>query len=364
MDLLIIFLIVYMLKNAVIDAKYAAQGKASPRWEAKLERLKQAGKSGTKPRYGSKDWFADLVSDGLAAQTERRRTRATKAKTGELDAAVDEALAVAKPEPTPNFIIEFDHEEDHPAVPAQSGPELHREVQVPDVNSLDFGKVMHPCHICGSLTKLTDPRSPIFRSLADPEPKPMCTRCAHARTWHAYAKLIEGPVSRTCANKLCGKGTPVPDSRPDDLCLDCMPMSRRAELFNSVLETPDQLKARLLAPESSRPDAQIIPMFPVKKEVPTMSEITGLQSAIAYAEGVAAAHEQHSIAGGEAYRGSLQGFGVSGQAIQVVASAQEFSEMAASAWRAAAAELSKQNVVKEAYDSVPDAGSKAFVQGE
>lgn len=117
--------------------------------------------------------------------------------------------------------------------------------------------------------------------------------------------------------------------------------------------------------------ARIIPMFAVKKEVPPMAitaapvaEITGLQSAIAYADAVADAHASHSSGGGEAYIGSLQAAEVSGRAIQMVAEAQEASQIAADSWRAAAVELAKQNIVKEAYDSVPDAGSKVFVQGE
>ncbi len=118
------------------------------------------------------------------------------------------------------------------------------------------------------------------------------------------------------------------------------------------------------APTESGPTAQIIPMFPAKKEVPDMSEITGLQSAIAYTQQVAGAHSAHSAGGGEAFIGSLQSFDVNGKALALVAAAQEASSIAAGAWSAAAAELSKQNVVKEAYDSVPGAGNKAFVQGE
>lgn len=250
MDLLIILVIAYVLQNTWIDAKYAARGQTSPRWEAKLERLRQAGKPAVKPRYGSKDYFADLWSDALEAKTARRRARATerdaKAKAAELDAAVGEALTVAAPAAEP-----------------------------------------------------TQPTTGVIPVIVEPAPAP------------------KPPAS---------------------------------------------------APEPTGPDAQVIPMFrtPQKEEVAEMSvaEVTGLQSAIAHAEAVAAAHEQHSMAGGEGYLSSLAGFGVRGQAIQLVATAQEFTEMAAGAWRAAATELAKQNMVKEAYDAVPDAGSREFVQGE
>jgi len=241
---LVVWVLTWCVKNAVADVKYAALGKTPPRYQLRMARLTAAGKPATvpSPRYGSREWMADLWADGLQAHTERRRARSTKRKVAELDAAVGEALAVAAP-----------------VEPAQEAPKP---------------AVVEPA----------------------PAPEP-----------------------------------PAP--------------------------TPAQ---------ESGPGARVIPMFrtPVKEEVPAMSEITGLQSAIAYAEAQAHAAEQNSLAGGEAYLSSLQGFEVSGQAIEAVALAQEASSDAAAAWRYAAAELAKQLTVKEAYDAVPDAGSKAFVQGE
>lgn len=238
--------LIWLVQNAAVETKHAARGTTSPRWQAKLERLRQQGQQGYVPRYGSREWFADLWSDGLEASTEHRRVRSTRRKAAELDTAVGEALAVAAPaEPvqeaaqlTPNFIFEFDYEEDQPAA------------------------------------------------------------------------------------------EPTPHGDP-------------------------------------RPDAQVIPMFPTpKEEVSDMSEITGLQSAIAYAQQVAGAHAAHSTAGNESYLGSLQSFEVSGEDIHNVAAAQAASSIAAAAWSKAAAGLSRQNVVKEAYDNVPGAGNKRFVQGE
>lgn len=242
MEILVIFAIAWAVKQVMVDAKYAALGKTPPRWQAKLERLRQSGRATDKPRYASRDYFADLWTDALEASTERRRARSARRKAADLDNAVDEALAVATAPPVDEL--------------AEVAPQV---------------------------------------------------------------KGVE-PVQESAAAE----------------------------------------------PESIGPDARVIQMFPAKREVPIMSvsEVTGLSSAIAYAEAMATVHEQHSLAGGEAYLGSLEQFGVSGRAIVLVASAQETSANAAEAWRSAAAELAKQHVVREAYDAVPDAGTKAFVQGE
>ncbi len=239
---LLIWVVTWCVKNAVADIKYAALGQTPPRHQLKMARLAAAGKSSVKPRYGSREYFADFAADLLEAKTAKRRELAAKkaksVREVDLNAATDEALAVAAP------------------------------------------------------------------AVVVPEP--------------ATVEAVTAPEPESTEPALIELG----------------------------------------------PTARIIPMFPTKKEVSDMSEITGLQSAIAYAQQVAGAHSAHSTGGGEAYLGSLQSYEVSGQAIALVAAAQEASSIAAGAWSAAAAELGKQTVVKEAYDSVPGAGNKAFVQGE
>lgn len=91
-------------------------------------------------------------------------------------------------------------------------------------------------------------------------------------------------------------------------------------------------------------------------------EVTGLMSAIAYAEAVAAAHEAHSTGGGEHYRASLSAAEVGEQTIQTAAAAQEASEIAGGAWRAHAAKLREQLAAKEAVTS--ETGSKEFLLSE
>ena len=76
-------------------------------------------------------------------------------------------------------------------------------------------------------------------------------------------------------------------------------------------------------------------------------EVVGLQSAINYADAVAAAHAQHSTGGGEQYRASLADAKVGPETIQSAARAQELSEMAGAAWAAHAEKLREQIAAKE-----------------
>lgn len=111
--------------------------------------------------------------------------------------------------------------------------------------------------------------------------------------------------------------------------------------------------------------ATVIPMFPIMKEpVMANAEITGLPTAIAFARGMASAHQAASTAGGEQYVAALRNFEVGDATIATVATARELSAQAAAAWESAAGELAKQSTVTEAYQAVPDAGNKRFVTGE
>jgi len=92
-------------------------------------------------------------------------------------------------------------------------------------------------------------------------------------------------------------------------------------------------------------------------------EVTGLQSALAYAAsmatGFAAAAPQV-----EEFTGSLTGFGVSGEAIAAGFFAGEAQATAAGAWQLAHAALARQTGVAEAYAATPGAGTREFLISE
>lgn len=76
-DLAALWLIMWLLKNAAMDVSYAVKGGTNPRYELKKAKARAAGQNPpSQPRYGTRDWFNDLLADGLEAQTEHRRRKA------------------------------------------------------------------------------------------------------------------------------------------------------------------------------------------------------------------------------------------------------------------------------------------------
>lgn len=92
-------------------------------------------------------------------------------------------------------------------------------------------------------------------------------------------------------------------------------------------------------------------------------EITGLQSAIAYAQGSAESAER-AAAQDEAAIAALQAGGTSSPALTSLQSSIEQHHTNARHYRAAAEELNRQLQVREAYNANPGAGTKQFVTSE
>jgi len=117
-------------------------------------------------------------------------------------------------------------------------------------------------------------------------------------------------------------------------------------------------------PSAAQPSTPTTPATREKEaNMATTGEVTGLSSAIAYAEAMANAHRSH--AGSEGYVASLANFEVGQGDIEKVQSAMEASNNAASMWAAAAASIKESNnATKEAYMTSPNAGNKQFATQE
>ncbi|MFE9955819.1 hypothetical protein [Micromonospora sp. NPDC005299] len=119
----------------------------------------------------------------------------------------------------------------------------------------------------------------------------------------------------------------------------------------------------------NRPLAPVIPMFPnpkqIEKEI-TMasSEVTGLSTAMAFADAAASAHNSFATAGAEGYVGALESGGMGGAAVGSAREAMEASGVAAAKWSAHKSELERQMNVKEAYQGQQDAADKDFLLAE
>jgi hypothetical protein len=95
-----------------------------------------------------------------------------------------------------------------------------------------------------------------------------------------------------------------------------------------------------------------------------MSEVTGLQTAIAYADQLHNSWGHDVAAGLEAFQADLEGFGVSGDAVDSTIEGVEHLQAASAAFAKVKAALEAQLAVTEAYSATPGAGTRDFVTSE
>jgi hypothetical protein len=98
---LVAYAIYWLVTNAAVDLKHAARGTTSPRWQMKLEKLRQRGLPGYKPHALTPAWFADLWLDARRAKQAKAAELLERERSAEKRLAehVDEALDVARPTP-------------------------------------------------------------------------------------------------------------------------------------------------------------------------------------------------------------------------------------------------------------------------
>ena len=348
-DVLTLWLIIWVVKNAAMDVSCAVTGKPNPRYELKKARAKAAGQPApATPRYGGRDWFADLVSDGLQAQTERRRAKADAQRR---QAEQQQALA----------------DED-------------------DTDAAGGRPATRPDPVGNGSQPTTDASTDAVHARGEDCGELQCWDCAdkhRAGTSNTYKIPAGSPLATPCPT--CG--TPINGIRrfhgadPDELiqqhCLRCGWLPRDATPAAAATQTSDpgaggapgpeqhhQHVPRPAAPADPGHLALVIP-FPIKPQEENVStdihsEVIGLDQSIAYARSLAVFAGEHGQAGNEGYIGHLSSAKVEGVTLQSAHEMQEAFTNAAAAAEAHAAELEKQRAVQEAYDAAPDAGDKEF----
>ncbi|MEN3308828.1 MAG: hypothetical protein V7603_5030 [Micromonosporaceae bacterium] len=117
------------------------------------------------------------------------------------------------------------------------------------------------------------------------------------------------------------------------------------------------------SPDGTAPSGNNVIPFRRKEDPVSGGEVTGLVTAQQYAAEMSSAMGDQ-ISATEQFVASLTGAGVTGEAIAAAQRAQELSAQASAAWQTANSALHQQDVVKEAYSTVPDAGEKGFVTAE
>ena len=129
--------------------------------------------------------------------------------------------------------------------------------------------------------------------------------------------------------------------------------------------SPDNQQANSPTGSDGQPMGVVLPF--TRKDSSDMTdapgEVSGLASAQNYATEMSTAMA-NQVPLTENFVASLQGGGVSGDAVAAAARAQELSAAASAAWTEARAALDRQNTVREAYQATPEAGNKEFVTSE
>lgn len=304
MDVFTILFIAWVLTQWVTgDAPYALRGKMPPKHLERMERLRR-GES-VPLRYGLGDYLHDLWAMALKADVERRQRKAAKKRE------------------VPNSDVPA------PATVGGGQEKAPASAVVPDPTS--------------------GPAAPTGPSTRPDRPDP------------------------TGADRHPGHRKPAPEPQPSDLNGDRpKPAMPPADVTPAASTDTTQPVRSATEADRSGPSvlAPVIP-FPtpqgdqMSNSNPSgVTEVTGLSSAVAYAEGVAKTHAEHG--GAEGFVSSLGTFECGPATIAKVMEAREASINAAAKWGAAAAALKENNeAVREAYAaSGGEAGNKSFATSE
>jgi hypothetical protein len=330
-----LWLILWLLKNAAMDVSYAVKGGANPRYELKKAKARAAGQNPpSQPRYGTRDWFTDLLADGLEAQTEHRRRKAgAKRKAREL-AEAEEAELAAGPAGGP------------------AGRPAGEPVPKPGARPVDDRQ---------------GPAAPVDDDVIDMKTSTACSRTDCPRgAIQQYRQWPGRPDSSPYADQRCNRCGWLSEHGGPPPADVARPGAQTSEPGAGGAPGPEQQQPPRPTPApDNRPDAKVIPFRttnqqeePVSTDV--NSEVVGLDQSIAYAHSLATFAGEHGQAGNEGYIGHLTGQKVAGDALRTAAEMQEAFTNAQAAAEAHKAELEKQKAVQEQYDANPDAGDKDY----
>lgn len=326
----------YFTRNTVQDLVWKARGEDPPSVRREQARRERRAERASDPGPGRRFW-GNVWADAVASAEERRARWAEQ----DVAAAEDEAYVI-------NERLDAAGDTGGPAEPAEPAPVVHDQV-------------VWSCRGCGTrmCNAGTDPYE---------RGEELCRAC------RALEENAAAP--RRC--HFCHYSFPTTglwptrttDGRTVGACPDCWHDQHAHRPDPAAADSGDQPEPSPAAdPEPG--DAEIIQFADwqrpatgsTEKENDMSAEITGLQSAIAYAEGSAAAAERAAAQDEMAIAG-LQAGGTTGVAITSFQASMEGHTQNAAHYRAAAAELTRQLQVKEAYEANQGAGEKTFVTSE
>lgn len=351
--------ITQFIKVTKVDAKYAEQGKTPPSYALVQKWLDSRAAKGAKPqkiakpgmwRYAWQRWQAmweDLSEKHQEVREQYKQAAAAAKARGDVPPPeptfretlsgwrwhIDQLTAPAAvrleetaPGPSPAEVPlgepERDRDDDEPRRPARQ--DTSRAGSRTDDWLLEYVPFEEPYTLPASTAPVTDlPSWETRRGLYNLGPRP-CIVCEQP------GRVVERADGRTFVHDRTGDRCPAIEPAPTD----------RPNPAGTTTEGD-----------------------PMTQTIPQQSgEVTGLMSAINYADAVAAAHDAHSAGGGEQYRAALGQAQVGPETIASAARAQEATEIAAAAWREHGAKLREQLAAKEA--TTAETGRKEFLLAE
>lgn len=401
--LLAVWIAGYFTRNTVQDLAWKARGEDPPSVRREQARRERRAERAADPGPGRRFW-GNVWSDAVASAEERReRVAAKSAEKRRAKWAEDEAYAIndrlapdvdpATNAPAPVDPPGQDDRDDKDEPVEQSDPIVHDEVvwrceecgtQMRNAGQDSYERGTRLCRACQSPNpSVDDVRRCYFcnypfatRELwptraEDGTTVGACPACWHDQQTHKSGTQDPAPAdndtstdtrtgARHCPN--CGRGVGV-----DDTFITFDDGTTFHHPCVAVLADADPT---VTDPAPHNGDAEIIqfadwqrPAATGSEENDMSAEITGLQSAIAFAEGSAASADQ-AAAQVEIAISSLEGGGTSGASIVALRNAMEAHQATATHYRSAAAELISHLQVTEAYVANQGAGSREFVKAE
>ncbi|MEV4212628.1 hypothetical protein [Micromonospora sp. NPDC049662] len=330
---IVAYLVALAAKEVLVDCRYAMKGKLPPRVQRRMAEINAATKAGKAPRPTFGDYLATVLMD---AWEEAKRKREAK-------------LANPKKTPARNFLsrrwadgwesadkwFEARKKEQAAATPPASPATPVAGPATPPAGPATppvAGPATPP--VAGPATPPISPAAPV----TDPSTPPAAEAQPGAVPPSGPAAPPTSPASPSPA---------TPETRDP------------ATPSPGVEATPDPAST-----DNGQGGGQVI-QFPIRKDdsMSNPGEVTGLTTAQAYAAEMSTAMG-NQVPLTEGFVASLQSAGVSGEAVSAAVRAQELSALASAAWAEANTALAQQNVVKEAYAAVPEAGSREFVTNE
>ncbi|WFE45288.1 hypothetical protein [Verrucosispora sp. WMMD1129] len=374
------------------DLEYARRGQESPRHKMKMARFRaaqQAGQAGVRApaRPGASGYLAELWYDAWEDLGEYRRRKRQERKDGEQaqraeeqrqreeslrqwsrrtlntrrdGRPVDDMVDVAGVRPTP-------------------GPGL---CPVCLITAVPSGEDCPTCKFWRESNEATDrklaeaerqPGGPAAAAQDEPAPEPR-------RAWRSpeeqdeAIRRLQQVASQTLKDddpEMWKRTHVADDLTADDVLPNLLngpagaghPNCDRCLKFYRV-EDGRMVCDCTSEPADTRPLAPVIPLFPSSKhveEIAMSNEVTGLSTALAFAEAASNAHQSFATTGAEGYVGALESGGNSGEVLTSAREAMEASGIAADKWAAHQAVLAKQMNLKEGYADNPDAADKGFL---